>query len=250
MSNTKDLKQQSITPFIKLLETAGMLHGEKFVGMGIHDEKLYLVKMHCRPERVVVTNGDFAFLNKKGDGPAFNVENGQSLEQALAEYQFFGDNHVHFTETIHVPETDMQRKLMASGMQRLLSAKENGEAMPSMETIVGQMFGEMMTNPDAVDFLMKEDPSITQEEAEAAVRLGEQLSRGELNADQFLEQAGVAPELLHRAEEAAAAAAPAPEAPAAQAEPEVEKPRVQRGWPLLMPPAGLGERLFHRFGWA
>lgn len=175
MSNTT-LKQEAIAPFIKLLETNGMLHSERFVGMGIHDEKLFLLKESARPERVVVSDKAFAFLNKKADGPAFHIRNGQSRDVAAKEYAFHGKEAGGFTDVMMVPETDMHRTLMISALKKGLEAIERGEK-PDEGEIIDHLFTEAVNHPGVVDFVMAEDPSISREEATFATdMLGDALA--------------------------------------------------------------------------
>ncbi|MNU54534.1 hypothetical protein D3C71_435920 [compost metagenome] len=169
MSNTT-LKQDAVVPFIKLLETNGLLHNERFVGMGIHEDRLFLLKANVRPERVVISDHSFAFLNKKADGPNFEIGNNQTRDDAARAYAFHGKDAGGFTDFMMIPESEMQRVLMIAALKKALESTSEGEK-PDLRELVGHMFSQFGNNPEMTELLMQEDPTITREEAEVASEL-------------------------------------------------------------------------------
>jgi hypothetical protein len=239
------LKASSITPFIKLLETKGQLHGEHFVGMGIHDDHLFLLKLNARPERVVVTNGSFAFLNKKADGPTFSPEYNQTVEQAAKEYKFHGKDAGGFSDVMMVPETEMHRVLMITALKTaeadILAGKE-----PSEMGLASVMLADLAANPNAAEMIREIDPTITHEEANMGMDLlgsalnelaqGTATPQAPVDFSQVMEPAGDTP-----AEPAATTEAPKAD--------KVEPAPVREASNDPDPARAFTGRLFNRFGW-
>ncbi|MNM41708.1 hypothetical protein D3C81_525310 [compost metagenome] len=197
---------------------------------------------------MVVTNGEFAFLNKKADGPAFSPENGQSNDQAAQAYQFHGKDAGGFTDAMMIPESEMQRVMMIAALRRALESKANGQE-PSEEDIVQHMFSELFQNPEnAAQLIIESDPSVTHEEAHlAADMLGSAIAdMASMNA-QPQKPVDLSAEAVAMAEVAdAGGAAPAPT-------PVVEVVRPVRGCSAIkrvVTEASLSASLFRRFGWA
>lgn len=162
------LKQEAIAPFVRLLETKGMLHSEQFVGMGFHDDKLYLIKLHARPEQVVVRGDDFFFLNKKADGPAFSFTNNQTLQQAAEAYRFYGkDDGTSFTDALMVPQKEMERMMLIASLKNGLANLVAG-TKPTKAEILQAGLDSVFTHPDAVNLFQQEDPSITASDVDEA----------------------------------------------------------------------------------
>lgn len=155
------LQQEAIAPFVRLLESKGVLHTEKFIGMGFHDDKLYLVKAHARPEQVVVRADDFFFLNKKADGPAFNITNNQTVDDAFKAYRFHGkDGGTSFSDTLAVPQKEMERVMMITALKGSMGEFLTGNkpAEPDLlETSVTSLF----QHPDVLNAIQQEHPDMT-----------------------------------------------------------------------------------------
>lgn len=161
------LKQEAIAPFIRLLEAKGVLHTEQFVGMGFHDDRLYLLKLHCRPEEVVARGDDFFFLNKKGDGPTFNVGNNQTLTEAANEYRFYGKNDgTTFADTLMIPQSEMERMLLISTLKKGLTSLLAGEK-PTEEALMTSAITDMFQQPGVQQALQSADAEqVTDAEAQ------------------------------------------------------------------------------------
>jgi hypothetical protein len=185
------LKQEAIAPFVRLLETKGVLHTEHFVGMGFHDDRLYLLKLHARPEEVVARGDDFLFLNKKGDGPTFNVGNNQTLTEAAAEYHFYGkDGGTTFADTLMIPQSEMERMLLISTLKKGLTSLLNGEKPteealmtsaitdlfqhPGVQQVLQNADAEQVTDAEAQDLLSQAFSNVNQQMANPAPVTGEQ----------------------------------------------------------------------------
>lgn len=162
------LKQEAIAPFVRLLESKGLLHSEQFVGMGFHDEKLYLLKLHAKPERVVVRGDDFFFLNKKADGPAFSYTNNQTLQEAAEAYRFYGKNDgTSFSDILMVPQSEMERMMLIASLKKGLVSLLAGEH-PSEVDVAKAALDEVFQQPDAVTMFQQIDPSINAEQVDEA----------------------------------------------------------------------------------
>lgn len=161
-------KQQALIPFIKLLESKGELHTERFVGMGFHDDKFYLLKLNAKPEEVVARGEDFYFHNKKGDGPAFGLENNQTLDQAATAYRFFGSGEGHgFVDFLMVPQTDMERTLMIASLKSGLASVEAGHK-PNEGDVLADAMTSLFAHPDATAMMQEVDPTITDQDVNEA----------------------------------------------------------------------------------
>lgn len=171
---TLNQKQKAIAPFITLLEAKGVLHTERFVGMGFHDDKLYLLKLHCKPEEVTARNKDFYFTNRKGDGPTFNLENNQTLDQAAAAYRFYGKDGGHaFSDFMMVPQQEMERVMLIASLKSGLATVEAGQK-PTEEGVLVDALNTLFAHPDATAMMQEVDPTITADNVDEARDLLEQ----------------------------------------------------------------------------
>lgn len=254
--SNKELKLEAAPALIKLIEARGVLHTEKFVAMGIHDGKLFLLKNHARPERVVVSGGEFAFLNKKADGPAFNIGNNQTIDQAAWDYRFHGKDNNTFEDVLSVPQTEMECVLLVKAMKQGMETVTAG-GKPNEAELFTSLFGDLTNHPDAVAFMMEKDPNLSKEEVEAALAMMRSVNMNDLNdlsADAFLAGAAEQPAVEPVMQQEAAQEQPQPQPQAqAQAEPQPQaKPEeAPRGHGL---PNYLGAvvsqfPVFRQFGW-
>ncbi|MNN48910.1 hypothetical protein D3C81_1634110 [compost metagenome] len=193
---------------------------------------------------MVVTNGEFAFLNKKADGPAFSPENGQTNDQAAQAYLFHGKDEGGFSDAMMVPETEMQRVMMIAALRRGLEALNNGEK-PNEEDVIQHMFSEFFQDPNAAaQMIVDADPSVTHQEAHlAADLLGNAIAEMSSMNAQPQKPVDLSAEAIAMAEVADAAPAQEP------IEEVVRRPRVGVAVLNTSTSGALVSSLFNRFGW-
>lgn len=127
--NNVELLQAAVPPFIKLLEAHGVLYGRHFVAMAMAENQLYLIQLHNRPVCVSVEGDSFYLDHKHADGPKFNPEYDQTVEEALEVYRFKGkDGEIGFKNVLVVPQTGPECELLAITLQQKLTNHEQDES--------------------------------------------------------------------------------------------------------------------------